>query len=152
MSEQIVFAAPYKVYKSNSAAQFMVIKPRVENGKVVKEGAILLEASKASGNKSYDWKNKISFAIGIQDLKLLFSDVMSPPRLVHQTPNSPLMKSLEFQPGTCKYEGTYMLKLGQKNSSTNDTSLITVPLTGGEKDLLFRMMDKFTLNMLGWVS
>ena len=152
MSEQkIVFSAPYKVYKTNSAAQFMVIKPRVENGKVTKEGAILVEVAKSDGEKKYDWKNKISFAIGIQDLKLLFSNLASPPRLVHQTPNSPLMKSMEFQPGSGKYEGTYMMKLGQKNSQSNETMQINVPLSSGEKDLLFRMMDKYTLNMLGWV-
>jgi len=151
MSEKIVFAAPYKVYKTNSAAQFMVIRPRVENGKVIKEGAILVEVAKSEGEKKYDWKNKISFAIGIQDLKLLFSDLIKPPRLVHQTPNSPLMKSMEFQPGTGRYEGTFMMKMGQKNSQTNENLQINVPLSAGEKDLLFRMMDKYTLKMLGWV-
>ena len=151
MTEKIVFAAPYKVYKTNSAAQFMVIKPRVENGKVTKEGAILVEVAKSDGPKKYDWKNKISFAIGIQDLKLLFSNLTQPPRLVHQTPNSPLMKSMEFQPGTGRYEGTFMMKLGQKNSQSNENLQINVPLSAGEKDLLFRMMDKYTLNMLGWV-
>lgn len=152
MSNNIVFAAPYKVYKTNSAAQFMVIKPRVEDGKVTKEGAVLLEVAKSSGNKTYDWKNKISFAIGIQDLKSLFSNTQAPPRLVHQTPNSPLMKSLEFQPGQGKYEGTFMMKVAQKNSSNNQSLLVSVPLSSGEKDLIFRMMDKYSLNMLGWVS
>jgi len=149
---QIRYAAPYKVYKTNSAAQFVTIKPRVVDGKVTKEGAILLEAAKSTKNKTYDWKNKISFAIGMQDLKNLYSNVVQPPRLIHQTPNSPLTKSLEFQPGEGKYEGTYMMKLAQKNNDTNDSLLIVVPLSSGEKDLLFRMMDKYSLNMLGWIE
>lgn len=149
---QIKYAAPYKVYKKNAAAQFVTIKPRVEDGKVTKEGAILLEVAKSIGEKKYDWQNKISFAIGIQDLRQLFENLDQPPRLIHQTPNSPLTKSLEFQPGQGRYEGTFMLKLAQKNASTNESGMIAVPLSAGEKDMLFRMMDKYSIYMLGWVQ
>ena len=149
---QLKYAAPYKIYKKNAAAQFVTIKPRVEDGKVSKEGAILLEVAKSIGEKKFDWQNKISFAIGIQDLKQLFENVENPPRLIHQTPNSPLTKSLEFQPGQGRYEGTFMLKLAQKNSSNNESNMIAVPLSSGEKDMLFRMMDKYSLYMLGWVE
>lgn len=149
---QLKYAAPYKIYKKNAAAQFVTIKPRIEDGKVSKEGAILLEVAKSIGEKKFDWQNKISFAIGIQDLKQLFENVEAPPRLIHQTPNSPLTKSLEFQPGQGRYEGTFMLKLAQKNSSNNQSSMVAVPLSSGEKDMLFRMMDKYSLYMLGWVE
>lgn len=149
---QIKYAAPYKVYKKNAAAQFVTIKPRVEDGKVTKEGAILLEVAKSIGEKKYDWQNKISFALGIQDLRQLFENLDQPPRLIHQTPNSPLTKSLEFQPGQGRYEGTFMLKLAQKNASTNESNMIAVPLSSGEKDMLFRMMDKYSIYMLGWIQ
>lgn len=152
MSQVIKYAAPYKVYKKNAAAQFVTIKPRVEDGKVIKEGAVLLEVAKCVGEKKYDWQNKISFAIGMQDLKNLYSSIEKPPRLIHQSPNSNLIKSLEFQPGEGRYQGTFMMKVGQKNSQTNKSELISVPLSSGEKDLLFRMMDKYSLNMLGWIS
>lgn len=149
---QLKYAAPYKIYKKNAAAQFVTIKPRIDDGKITKEGAILLEVAKSIGEKKFDWQNKISFAIGIQDLKQLFENVENPPRLIHQTPNSTLTKSLEFQPGQGRYEGTFMLKLAQKNSSNNESNMVAVPLSSGEKDMLFRMMDKYSLYMLGWIE
>ena len=151
MQQSIKYAAPYKIYKTNSAAQFVTIRPRVKDGRIEKEGAILLEAARGLGNKKYDWQNKISFAIGMSDLKAIFGNIKNPPKLIHQTPNSNLIKTLEFTPGEGKYEGTFLMKLSQKDTESNKHHSISVPLQTGEKELLFRMMDKYTLSMLGWV-
>lgn len=145
------YPGTFSIYKKSGAAQFTFMEPRFnEMGRIEKPGAILLEAAEGQGEKSYSWKNKISFAFGMSDLCQVFDNPDKPPRLVHSTPNSPVMKNLEFVPGEGKYTGTYMMKIGEKSNESNTYKNVTVPLTSGEYTVLLRLFMSTAPTMIGW--
>jgi hypothetical protein len=145
------FPGTHAVYKKNAAAQFTIINPRIdENGRIEKNGAVLLEASASIGDKSYDWKNKISFAIGMNDISIWFNNQYKPNKLIHKTPNSSLMKSLEVVPGEGRYEGTFQLKLSEKNSKTDTFRSVFIPMSAGEYTVLLRLLMHAAPLLIGW--
>lgn len=151
------FPAAFKIYKSNGAAQFvpLPIKWKDERGdgkaeRVEKEGCVLLDVAESNGEKSYDWDNKINFAFLLSDICQIFDNPDAPKRLVHKTPNSALMKGLEFKPGTGKYVGTYMMQVSEKNEDTGQSRNVTVPLSGGEYTVLLRLFMAAAPILLGW--
>ena len=139
------------IYKKTGAAQFTLMEPKYdENGRVTKNGGILLEVASAKNNndKTYDWSNKISFAFGTSDLCQIFENPDAPSKLIHSSPNGSV-KNLEFVPGTGKYVGTYMMKLGEKNSS-GDFRNINTPLSSGEYTVLLRLFMSAAPLIIGW--
>lgn len=142
-----------KIYKNTGAAQFSLIScQRDERGFVSKEGAVLVQVAKCSGKDSSgniiaDWQNKISFAINLADICNLmdeYNDKAS--RLFHNYKGT--VKSLEFRPGTGKYEGTYML---QVNQGGRDGQTVAVPLTNGEYNLIMRLLIGCAApKLIGW--
>jgi len=145
------YPGSYSIYKKSAAAQFTLMPPKTdENGRISKNGAVLLEVATGSDRK-YDWSEKISLAIGMQDLCLWFSDPDNPPKLHHQAPNSNYLKQLEVLPGEGKYAGTFMLKVGEKNNETNNYKNVNVPLTGGEYTVLLRLLMSAAPKMINWV-
>lgn len=145
------FPGTFSVYKRAGAAQFTLLNTRVsENGRIEKNGAVLLEAAEGSGEKSYNWNEKITFALGMSDLCQIFENPDNPPRLVHSSPNTKAIKSLEFTPGEGKYTGTYMMKIGQKDPSSNTYKNINVPVSSGEFTVLLRLLMAAAPKMIGW--
>ena len=152
------YAKPYEIFKSKGCAKFSPIPPRIEsNGEVLsvsKKGAILLEVAsvkmangqpiKVGGNLSYDWENKISFAIGIADITRLLDDQ---PKLIHDMDG--IIKTLQFTPGTERFEGTYLLHINEKGNDGNRKSA-SVPFSGGEYALLMRLLVESASQLLGW--
>ncbi len=64
-------ALDLKFYRKSSAIQFTLIKPNrmEERSTRIKPGSLLIEMAKGlSGEKSYDWKNKITIALSVVEL------------------------------------------------------------------------------------
>lgn len=139
------------IYKKSGAAQFTLMEPKYDdNGRITKNGGILLEVagSKGDNDKSYDWSSKISFAFGTGDLCQVFENPDAPSKLIHSSPNGSV-KSLEFQPGTGKYAGTYMMQVGEKAAS-GDFRKVSVPLSSGEYTVLLRLFMSAAPLIIGW--
>lgn len=141
-----------KIYKTTGAAQFSLLDlRRDENGRVSKEGAVLVEACRCSGkdrngNIITDWENKISFAIGMADICNLMDEDPNKGRLFHNYKGS--SKSLKFVPGQGKYEGTFMMNL---NAGGRDGQNISVPLTNGEYAMIMTLLVRVAApKIIGW--
>lgn len=145
------YPSQFKIYKKIGAAQFGLIRPREdEKGRIEKDGAILLEVAKSQGEKSYDWANKISFAIGVSDLTSIFQNPDSPPSLIHTMPGSNITKKLEFQPGEGKYAGTYRMVLSEFSKDKSVSKTVMVPIASGEYTVLLRLFMQSVTKFLGW--
>lgn len=145
------FPGTFSIYKKAGAAQFTLLNTRIsEAGRIEKNGAVLLEVAEGSGEKSYNWNDKITFALGMSDLCQIFDNPDKPPRLVHSSPASKAIKSLEFTPGEGKYVGTYMMKIGQKDPTSNSYQNVTVPIGSGEYTVLLRLLMAAAPKMIGW--
>jgi hypothetical protein len=144
----------FAIFKGKGAAKFSQIGPtRNQNGWVKKNGAVLLEAAPAVGTRPdglplYDWDQKISFAIGIQDITQLFDPKTD--KLFHKSTSGGFesTKTLKFVPGTGNYEGTYQMFLNQSHDDQNNK--VFVPLSAGEYLVLQRLLISSVPMMLGW--
>ena len=140
------YSTSFNIYKKSAAAQINLLPPRKDdNGRISKAGAVLLEMAPAQGEKSYDWKNsKLTFAFGMNDLVQFFDDPSSPRwgSFFHQ--NGGVNKKLTISHGEGRYEGTFMMSL----SSGEDR--ISIPLTGGEFQVLGRLFTAALPKMIGW--
>lgn len=146
----------FAVFKGTGAAKFSLIRPRRDqNGYISKNGAILLEAAPAVGKRpdglpNYDWKQKISFAIGVSDITQLLDPTTE--KLVHKTTDQKtqkdMTKTLNFKPGEGKYAGTYQMYLNTFTPAGNQSVL--VPLTQGEYMVLQRLLVSSVSTLIGW--
>jgi hypothetical protein len=63
------------VYKGKAAAQFRCIAPTVKVAgavEITKKGCMIVDVALAAGSRTYDWANKISFALSVTELSQLF--------------------------------------------------------------------------------
>lgn len=138
----------FKLYKKLGAAQFTLLPPRAgEKGYLDQEGGVLIEAAPGAGEQTWDWDQKINFAIGIADICSLLENLQAPKKLIHE--KNGVVKSLQFSPGEGKYEGTYMLNLRQEKDGVK--SQVSVPVSGGEYALLTRMLIQTAPYLVGWL-
>lgn len=154
----------FKIYKGKGAAQFSRIPPKFATGEdgrsyrwVSKDGAVLLEAAPAIGKRpdglpEYDWQQKISFAISVADICQIVDPVTmnsnGKVELFHKTSSG--TKILEITQGTGKYTGTYQMIL--KFNNNGNRSQVFIPLTGGEYQVLLRLLVSSVAYLLGWES
>jgi hypothetical protein len=76
MSAERTFTS-YNIYKGKAA---MAVKPIPPTLSIIKEGsrtvsrpgAMLFELAPAIGSREYDWRNKITFALGVTGVQILF--------------------------------------------------------------------------------
>ena len=130
----MTYSTSFNIYKKSAAAQFTLLPPRRDdNGRISKTGAVLLEMAPAQGEKSYDWRNKITFAFGINDMTQFFDDPSSSKwgSFFHQ--NDGTNKKLQLTPGEGRYEGTFMMSL------SSGESRVSVSLSAGEFQVLGRI-------------
>lgn len=159
MAVDKVFAAQFALHKGKSgAAQFSPIAPTWEEKpgkdgavlhKCVREGAIFLEVAKLlgkdpNGNDTFDWKNKISFALGVPDVCKILDGFFTNTKfeLYHETGDG--SKKLIFTPGEGNYEGTWRMML----SASGQT--VTVPMSPGEAAFFIELVRASPRKMLGW--
>lgn len=141
----------YDVFKKSAAAKFSLIPPTyADKGWVERNGAIFVEVATAvgedaNGNITYNWGEKITFSLGMNDLALLFEDFSKSLVHVYQGTN----KALQFQAGQGKYEGTYMMSVSSKDAA-GVQKRITVPVSAGEAAVLTRLLGAATSKLIGW--
>lgn len=104
--------------------------------------------SKSAKDRTYDWANKINFAIGMSDIFALYEmlgkgkpDVV---KLFHQ--NDSKGKLLTLTPGTGNYEGTWMLNLKDMSKGTD----VSVPMSGGEFRVFIDLIRASMPAIIGW--
>jgi len=141
-----MYAASFNIYKKSAAAQFSLLPPRRdENGRVSKNGAVLVEMAPSIGEKTYDWKNKkLTFAFGVNDLVQFFDDPSSGKWGSFLHDNDGQIKKLTITPGEGKYQGTYMMGI-----SSGDVR-VSVSLSAGEFHTMGRLFNFALPKILGW--
>ena len=142
----MAYSGSYTIYKKSAAAQFSLMWPRRDDsGRIMKNGAVLVEVAQSIGEKKYDWKNKINFAFGMNDLNQFFGDPDNPGKFIHKT--DAFTKILEFSPGEGRYEGTFMMRLSE---TTSDKASVSVSLSSGEFTVLSRLFVSAIPKIIGW--
>ena len=158
----------FQIVKKAAALQISYIPVTTkdtEYGKQVdKDGAVYLQFAKSTGTKNdgghntFDWKNKIVFAVGINDIYQLlsfyngiiygWSDVTQRQtlNLIHVPPGASEdnVKKLTIQSGVEKYLGTYMLTMRNEAGDS-----INLSMTAGEMDIFINFCRTASIYMTG---
>jgi len=79
---QIIKSRQYALYTKGAAVQFNMAKlnDKLADDKVMQGWHLFVDASKAlpgtgSGNNSYDWKNKITYKLGLPDIGMILNGI-----------------------------------------------------------------------------
>lgn len=158
----------FQIVKKSSALQISYIPVTTkdtEYGKQVeKEGAVYLQFARATGGKNdgghntFDWGNKIVFAVGINDIYQILSfynGVMNgwvdtsqrqTLNLIHVPPGASEdnVKKLTIQSGVDRYLGTYMLTMRNEAGDSISTSM-----SSGEMDIFINLCRTASIYMTG---
>lgn len=162
----------FDVIKGKTALQVSVIPATVSYNpylKVDKEGAVLLEfahttgTKNANGNDLYDWKNKINFALGINDISAILGfykgwalglvpwDKRATCKLVHVPPGKEEAdcKNLVISNGiptpNKDYTGTFQFDL----SLPSEQKKVMVPFSLGEMEVFTKLLEAASLQITG---
>lgn len=88
-------ASEYTIYKTKAAARFKIAAPDRE----FQLGCVMLNMSRAVGEKQYDWENKIAVKLGVNDVTNLLFGIVSKTEvsLFHEFRGE--TKRIGFKPG-----------------------------------------------------
>lgn len=158
----------FQIVKKSAALQISYIPVTTkdtEYGKQVeKEGAVYLQFAKSTGERNdgghntFDWKNKIVFAVGMNDIYQLISfyngivygwadtSQRQTLSLIHVPPGASEdnVKKLTIQSGIDKYLGTYMLTMRNEAGDS-----INLSMTSGEMDIFVNFCRTASVYMTG---
>lgn len=124
------------------------------------EGVIFVDASSAIGPNQYDWKNKVSFALGVVDLGkiLLFFNTAATPEsklsLVHdpgaQTESQGKVQKYFDLSSPKGIDAGCILTLSQKNAG-GETKRHTIPISPDEVQVLASLFRVAIPRIQGWL-
>lgn len=150
----------YAIYKGMTgkygAVQFQLSPPKIdENGNGVREGAVFVEITKATGPNVYDWNSKITFALSVNDLGKVLTALRNGTEctLLHDpgaqtTTQGQVTKNFRF---TLQTEKGMLLSVRETNKVVpgNDKNY-SIPMSPDEVSLLGTLVLRAIPACLGW--
>lgn len=153
--ERIVRPERYAIYKGmggkNGAVQFNYIPwdpNRVRDGKPSPEGFVLIEASRAIDKNIYDWDNKVTFALSVDDIGKFLVLVRSGGEIFHE--NKGTNKKLKLQPGNEDKNGNATWMFGLEAGSGEARQTVSLPISESEMNVIRSLLTKAISGALGW--
>jgi hypothetical protein len=153
------------IVKGKAALQLSIIPVTLnDRGYVDKDGGVFLQFASILPNKSpsghnlYDWQNKITFSLGMNDIftivgfydSLMFGyldrDIQNSIKLVHVPPgqDETQVKRLEVRNGTAQYAGTFTLNMRSPAGQS-----IVVPMSMGEMSIFINLCKEASIAISG---
>lgn len=140
-------ASDYTIYKPNSRGTGGVIRFGLNRTK----GCIFVDAANQSGEKQFDWENKITMKWGLQDLGAMLATLqgkLPQAKLFHQSEkaNSAFELTLRDDPE----RPPYLISLSRQDASDKAVRKVTLPLTHGEAAVLEAALHAAVARVLRW--
>ena len=140
-------ASDYAIYKPNPRGSGGVIR----FGLNLLKGSVFVDGASQSGDKQFDWDNKITMKWGLQDLGQVLATLqgrLPQAKLFHQSEkaNSAFELTLRDDPE----RAPYLLCLSRQDASDKSLRKVTIPLTHGEAAVLDTALRAAVTKLLGW--
>ncbi len=137
----------YAIYKPNSRGSGGVVRFSLNPFKA----ALFVDAAAQSGEKQFDWENKITMKWGLSDLGAAIATLqgrLPQAKLFHQTEkaNSAFDLTLREDPE----RAPYLLTLSRQDSADKSLRKVSVPLTHSEAAVLETALQTAVTRLLGW--
>jgi hypothetical protein len=137
----------YAIYKPNSRGNGGVIRFSLNRAK----GSIFVDAATQSGEKQFDWENKITMKWGLSDLGPILATLqgkLPQAKLFHQSEKA--NSAFDLTPREDPERAPYLMSISRQNSSDKSLRKITIPITHAEAAILEAALHAAVSRMLRW--
>jgi hypothetical protein len=140
-------SSDYAIYKPNSRGNGGVVRFGLNRAKA----AVFVDATTQSGEKQFDWENKITMKWGLSDIGPVLATLQGrqpQAKLFHQAEkaNSAFELTLREDPD----RAPYFLSVSRQDSSDKTLRKVTIPLTHGEAAVLESALRAAVARLLRW--
>jgi hypothetical protein len=137
----------YAIYKPNSRGSGGVIRFGLNRAK----GAVFLEAASQSGEKQFDWDQKIIMKWGLSDIGAALAVLQgrtTEAKLFHQSEKANSAFELALRDDAER--APYLMSLSRQDSATKEVRKVSIPLTHGEAAVLENALRLAISRLIGW--
>jgi Whirly transcription factor len=137
----------YAIYKPNSRGNGGVVRFELNRAKA----AVFVDAASQSGEKQFDWENKITMKWGLPDLGTVLAALqgrLSQAKLFHQSEKANSAFDLTFQDDPDR--SPYLLSISRQDSTDKSLRKVTIPLSHGEAAVLETALRVAVTRLLSW--
>ncbi len=137
----------YAIYKPNSRGSGGVIRFGLNRAK----GSIFVDAASQSGEKQFDWENKITMKWGLSDLGAVLATLqgkLPQTKLFHQSEKS--NSAFELTPRQDPERAPYLMSISRQDISDKSVRKVTIPLTHSEAAVLEAALHAAVSRLLRW--
>lgn len=141
------YANNYPIYKPNSGGNGGVIR----FGLNAEKGAIFVEAASQSGDRVFDWDNKIIMKWGLPDIGAALAVLQNRQpegKLFHKTEIS--NSSFEILRRDNPDRAPYLLTISRQESADKSVRKVMIPMTHAEAAVLETLMQTAINRILAW--
>jgi hypothetical protein len=147
VSTPIERSSDYAIYKPNTRGSGGVIRFSLSALK----GSVFVDAAAQSGEKQFDWENKITMKWGLQDLGQALATLhgrLPLAKLFHQSEKA--NSAFELTPRDDPDRAPFLMTLSRQDSSDKSLRKVTIPVTHGEAAVLETALRSAITKILGW--
>jgi hypothetical protein len=142
-----VRGAEYAIYKPNGRGTGGVM--RFELNRV--KGAVFLDAALQSGEKQFNWEEKITMKWGLSDLGTVLATLQGrqpQAKLFHQSESANSAFELTAQDDAQR--APYMMSVSRQEQTAKKVKKVAIPLTHSEAAILETALRSAIIRLLGW--
>jgi hypothetical protein len=141
------FPADYTIYKPNPRTTGGVVRFSLNRAKV----ALFVDAANQSGDKQFDWENKITMKWNLSDIGQVLATLQGgipQAKLFHQSEkaNSSFELTVRDDPG----RAPYLLGMSRQTAADKSVRKVAIPLTHGEAAVLEATLRTAVSRLIGW--
>lgn len=137
----------YAIYKPNQRGSGGAIRFNLNADK----GAIFLDAAAQSGEKQFDWDNKIIMKWGLSDIGVVLALLQgrtSEAKLFHKTEKA--TSTFELKPNEDPERAPYLLTISRQETADKSLRKVSLPVTHPEASILEVALRIATSRIIGW--
>jgi hypothetical protein len=140
-------SSEYPIYKPNARGTGGVIRFGLNKAKA----SLFVDAANQSGEKQFDWENKITMKWGLADIGTILATLQG------RVPQAKLFHQSERANSACELtrqddpqRAPYLLSISRQDSADKSLRKTTIPLTHGEAAVLETALQAAVIRLLGW--
>lgn len=137
----------YAIYKPNAKGTGGVIRFELNRAK----GAVFLDATLQSGDKQFDWENKITMKWGLSDLGSVLAVLQgrdTQAKLFHQSEKA--NSAFELTRRDDPKRAPYWVSVSRQDEAARSVKKVLIPVTHGEAAVLETALRTAVARLLGW--
>lgn len=140
-------SSDYAIYKPNARGNGGVVRFGLNRAKA----SVFVDAAQQSGEKQFDWENKITMKWGLADLGTVLATLqgrLPQAKLFHQAEKA--NSAFELTARNDPERAPWLMTVSRQDSADKSLRKVTIPLTHGEVAVLETALRAAVARLLKW--